>query len=112
MGESLFTLSSPLHAKTFSPAQRAQTPPENIVFHSRADPGDEHTFDEEVGTDAGPRFQDRLKKAVEIFEAYKDGRGFINRVNLEILRRMCMDRGLPVTGQKADLLAELKKWVS
>ena len=82
------------------------------MFHGRADPGDGHASDEEVGTDAGSRFQDRLAKAVEIFEAYRDGRGFINRVNLEILRKMCMDRRLPATGQKADLLAELKKWVS
>jgi len=82
------------------------------VFHSRADPGDERTLDEEVGPDASSQFQDKLTKAVEIFEAYRDGRGFINRVNLEILRKMCTDRRLPVIGQKADLLEELKKWVS
>ena len=82
------------------------------MFHGQADPEDERTLDEEVGIDAGPRFLDRLAKAVEVFEAYRDGRTFIHRVNLEILRKMCTDRGLPVTGQKADLVVELKKWVS
>lgn len=91
--------------------QRAQTAPGSIVFHSRADPGDEHVSDQGVGTSAGLKFQERLAKAVKIFEAYKDGHGFIHRVNLDILRQMCKDRGLPVMGQKSNLLMELKKWV-
>jgi len=76
------------------------------------DPGDDHASDEGVGTDAGSRFQEKLTKAVETFEAYKDGRAFIHRVNLDILRKMCEDRGLPMKGRKSELLAELKKWVS
>lgn len=82
------------------------------MFHSQADPGDEHTLDEEAGTSASSRLQERLTKAVEVFEAYRDGRAFIHRVNLEILRKMCTDRGLSVTGQKAELLGKLKEWVS
>ena len=82
------------------------------MFHSQVDPEDECAFDEGIGTDAGSRFQERPPKAVEIFEAYKDGRTFIHRVNLDILRSMCTDRGLPAIGRKIDLLTELKEWVS
>jgi hypothetical protein len=92
--------------------QRAQTPPESIVFHNQQDPGDEHTLDGGAGADEGSRFQERLAKSVKIFEAYKDGRTFIDRVNLSILRTMCQDRGLATNGYKIDLLTRLKEWVS
>ena len=83
-------------------------PSRNIVFHGRAD----SVIDEDIGTSAGSRFQERLTKVVRAFETHKDSRTFIHRVNLDILRQMCKDRGLPETGQKRNLLTELEKWVS
>ena len=91
--------------------QRAQTPPESIVFHSQVDSEDEHALDEGVGFDTDSRFQEKLAKAVKTFEAYKDGRTFIDQVNRKMLLKMCEDRGLSTEGYKRDLLATLKEWV-
>ena len=95
-----------------SRGKRTQTSPENIVFHSQADTVDDHTMDGGVEIGEEPRFQEKLAKAVKVFETYKDGRRFTDRVSLDILRTMCRDRGLEITGYKINLFTRLKVWVS
>lgn len=82
------------------------------MFHGGVEPEDAHAQSGGAGAGKDSKFQEKFAKAVRIFEAYKDGDTFINRVNLEILRTMCQDHGLDTAGYKIDLLTRLREWVS
>lgn len=56
-------------------------------------------------------FQERYANAVKVFKEYREGAGFANRVNRDILCAMCEAEGLSTSGYKVELLARLKKWV-
>lgn len=48
---------------------------------------------------------------MKVFEEYKEGANFVERVNREILCAMCESHGLDTSGYKIDLFLRLKKWV-
>lgn len=61
--------------------------------------------------DTNRAFQEKYAKAVKVFEEYREGASFIDRVNRDILSAMCESHDLPTSGYKADLLSRLKTWV-
>lgn len=48
---------------------------------------------------------------MKAFEEYREGRSFGDRVNRDVLSKMCEDRGLSTNGYKAELLSRLNTWV-
>lgn len=56
-------------------------------------------------------FQEKYAKAVKVFEEYKEGANFAERVNRDVLCAMCESHGLDTSGFKIDLFSRLKKWV-
>jgi len=60
------------------------------------------------------RFGQRVTNAEQSFLKFADHKPFLRKVNLEILRKMCRDRGLTFTNKekKAELYSLLTVWVS
>jgi hypothetical protein len=84
-----------------------------VLRQANDEGGDETRHEGGVaGADDGNRvFQEKYAKAVKVFEEYKEGASFTNRVNRDILSAMCESHGLSITGYKTDLLSRLKTWV-
>lgn len=57
------------------------------------------------------RFLQRVSNSERAFRNIGDAQSFLQRVNLEVLQKMCRDRGLDDSGETNELRARLVAWV-
>lgn len=98
---------------TFLHGKRAGVSPQDVALHHRDDEteGDIRGPEGHGSDDTGVTSQQKYIWAVKVFEEYREGRSFVDRVNRSVLSRMCEDRGLSTEGLKLDLFSRLNTWV-